>query len=314
MLANEQMINFKNDLPIETSIQKITHQETHYHDNAVELIFCLEGTVSLRASHRHVTLQKNDVYSMDVGDIHCLYSDCDNLILIVHLNTLNEFVSKERLLNCFFHCETLNMRYFQKESMYKVKDLMLAAALLDTNDDYETSDDHKEITGQLIDLLINHFDWLSFIWDPMGDNHIFQERIHRILRYCMENYSHKISVSSLARREHINENYFSSFMKKTSFYNFSSMLNFIRCDGAERLLLTTDENIIEISSICGFSDPKYFYKHFREWWKISPAKLRKWYREYESLPVEEYTLTKEEAAQSLKEFMCDYHLQRTFNK
>lgn len=312
MLAVNTPIDFNENMPLKASICRISHQETHYHANAIELILILKGTVHMRSSHRHVTLHKGDTFSMDPGDIHCIYSDMDNLVLHVHINVINDLYTEDRMYNCFFACETQYIQSQQTEAIYKVSDLMLAAALeYAINGSAASKTAIAQINKSLLETLVKHFDWLSFMWDPTDSNPMLQERFHRIISYCQSNYKEKISISMLAEKEHFNENYFSTLMKKTSFEGFSYMLNFFRCDGAERLLVTTDLSVIEISSTCGFSDPKYFYKHFRKWWNMSPAKLRQWFKEYSLTEPCVETLSNEEALSVLKEYLANYHIERS---
>lgn len=311
MFAEESLVTFPKNTPLTTEISNIRHQEAHFHDNAIEIIMILKGTVHMRSSHRHVTLQKGDIFSIDPRDIHCLYSDVDNIVLHVHLNVINGLYSEERMYNCFFACETQNASSYQENALYQVSDLMLAAALENTLNGISASQSIiSRLSETLLALLVKHFDWLSFMWDPTDSNPMLQERFYRIISYCQSNYKDKITISMLAEKEHFNENYFSTLMKKTSFEGFNYMLNFFRCDSAERLLLTTEQTVIEISSICGFSDPKYFYKHFRKWWNMSPAQLRKWYKEYSSSEPDVRILSDKEAAETLQQFLAPYHIQK----
>lgn len=311
MLAVNTPIVFEQDTPITSSVCKITHQEAHFHENAIELILVLKGTVHMRASHRHVTLQKGDTFSMDPEDIHCIYSDVDNLILIIHQNITNRRYSQKRMYNCFFAYETQNANVHQQTALYEGTDLMLAAALEQAKPQAMRSCTIlAELSDKLLEILVKQFDWLSFMWNPTDSNPMLQERFYRIIDYCQSNYKEKISISMLAEKEHFNKNYFSTLMKKTSFEGFSYMLNFFRCDGAEHLLLTTDQSIVEISSICGFSDPKYFYKHFNKWWNMRPAKLRQWYEEYSRAENKVETLAPQKAAAAMKEYLAAYHIKR----
>ena len=314
MYATDSLINFTEKYPLKSSICRFFHQETHFHENAIELLLVLKGTIHMRSSHRHVTLHKGDTFSIDPGDIHCIYSDMDNLVLRLHLNVENDLYTKDRMYNCFFACETQYVQSQQGKAIYMVSDLMLAAALeyvINSNSTSKSVISH--INNKLLQTLVKHFDWLSFMWDPTDSNPMLQERFHRIISYCQSNYKEKISISMLADKEHFNENYFSTLMKKTSFEGFSYMLNFFRCDGAERLLVTTDLSVTEISSICGFSDPKYFYKHFRKWWNMSPAKLRQWFKEYSQTPHLVEELPGEESLQILKEYLANYHIERAMS-
>lgn len=315
MLVKETPIDFAQDSPLCVLLKRIVRQKAHYHDNAIELVFCVKGSVSMRSSHRHVILREGDVFSMDPGDIHCVYSDTDNLVLFVHINIDHDFCPKGMISTCFFACETQYIKPLQIGAMYRIKDLMLSLALQTFAPDSLPfgKQDQVHAARELLDTLIQHFDWLSFIWDPIGGNTLLKERFRRTIDYCMSNYAEKITLSLLAEREHINKNYFSVFLKHTSFDGFNSMLNFIRCDAAERILLTTDETVIKISNICGFSDPKYFFKHFKDWWDMTPAKLRKWYCDYQKQPAEVTPLSTIDSYLAIKDYLCQYQVERTFS-
>jgi|GEM_PF-5813354 len=55
-------------------------------------------------------------------------------------------------------------------------------------------------------------------------------------------------------------------------------LNATRCFKSERLLLLTRKSIQEISAECGFSDTKYYYKHFKLWFRCTPKQYRELYQ------------------------------------
>ena len=95
MIALEKDINFEKKTTIKAAVKQIYHQEVHYHSNAIEMIFCLQGSISMRSSHRHVTLYEGDVFSIDPGDIHCIYSDTDNLVLFIHINIYIRYILRK---------------------------------------------------------------------------------------------------------------------------------------------------------------------------------------------------------------------------
>ena len=168
---------------------------------------------------------------------------------------------------------------------------------------------------ELMDVLLQYFNWFNYENQDDYMNVELYERFHRVLAYCVDNYNQKITVSQLAAMENINRNYFSQFIGKTIFSSFSNMVNYIRCWHAEDLLLTTDMPNAEISYACGFSDPKYFYAAFKDLWGCTPSEHRQQYEEYyqECLrdPVNkkhETTLDDAGAASILKDFIIQWHL------
>lgn len=281
MNIREEAIQYEENNPISVSILNIKHYRTHFHKHEVEMVFCLQGYVKMQSSHRELKLKEGDIFSIDPGDIHCLYSENDNVIVLIHIDIPKLNLPVNIFDNCFFACETQYCEPFQLVPMQKIKNILLTLAYLKVSQLEASKYDYEKLAYKIMDLLIKHFDWLSFIWDPYDENVRFQERFHRIMEYCSHNYSEKITISQIAKSENINANYLSQFMKKTTFEGFKSMIEFIRCYNAEILLLTTDETAIEISYQCGFSSPKYFYRNFKKWWNKTPIKLRQWYLQYD---------------------------------
>lgn len=293
--------------PISVSIQKIRHYPAHFHENELELIYCLKGTVSLRTSHRIVSLAEDDIFSIDADDIHCFYSDSDTVLLILHIDLRRIDIPGFDPDLFFFTCETQNLRDSQRNAMKKIRQIILASAYTHISRQTTTPDYYTDTATQLLKYMIQYFDWLSFIPDPYLNNSQFLERFRHIMRYCLDHWDQKINSEEIAQKENINKNYLSQFMKKNSFSGFKAMLNFFKCYRAEHLLLTTDKTTLEISHITGFSDPKYFYLNFKKFYQLTPSQLRNWYRNYQKKETEFQSLPKAEALSLLTEkIIADY--------
>lgn len=288
------------------------HYPAHYHPSTPELLLCLEGSATIRACNTQKDLRPGSTFSMDASDIHCIYSDEDNLLMSLHIDSTQLNIPSDAMTNCFLELDDAEISSLQIAPMYQVLDRMISLAyrLISDNAELDGGKILRKETNQLVDLLLRNFDWLSFVPDPYYANRQFHERCKRIMAYCLENYTKKISISQVAEMEHINENYLSAFMKRTSLGGFKNSVNFIRCYYAEHLLLNTDDDVIDISSQCGFSDPKYFYAAFKSMWGCTPAKHRKWYREYASVNPDVEILGPAEAKAALDRFLPGYHLQK----
>jgi AraC-like DNA-binding protein len=105
---------------------------------------------------------------------------------------------------------------------------------------------------------------------------------------------------------HINENYFSQFIHKSGYGSFSNLIGYIRCNSAQFLLLSSELSVVEISDRCGFSDVKYFYKHFKQIYKKTPSEFRRWFAGYIKNPERVYHYTAEEILPFLEPFTAEY--------
>lgn len=301
----EEFIDF-NNCAIHSELIQVEHYHAHYHSDAIEIIYVLDGTITLQSSESQTILNKNDTFAIDYGDIHYYFSDTDNLVLITHIEPIN--VPPHIIKTSFFSFEGQSIMDFQVNAMNTIKELLLTNAILDS-DNKKNADTQKNISIKIMELLLNHFDWMSFVWnpdDPLGSS---QERIRRIMNYCHEHSEDKVSVSEIAELEHVNENYFSVLMQKTSFGSFSNLMSYTRCYKAEHLLLTTDMKVTDISFEVGFSDPKYFFSAFKKNWECTPSQFRKKYKELENVPDSKEVIFDPERKQLISQFICDYFIE-----
>ena len=75
--------------------------------------------------------------------------------------------------------------------------------------------------------------------------------------------------------------------------NLTDYITAVRSEKAEKMMLTSDRSINEISFNCGFSDPKYIYKGFRKWYEKTPSEHKKEYEKHkqEGNQILEYSIT-----------------------
>ncbi|MCF0143610.1 MAG: helix-turn-helix transcriptional regulator [Firmicutes bacterium] len=318
MKLRDYELKYKGAMPFQAELTKVTNIVPHRHHSELELVYCLDGTINLEAAEQKVTLTSGQVHSIDFNDIHCLWSDDDNTTLIFHLDLkrLDRWESLEYIL---FACESLHLYPYQVKAMERVKDIVLSLAYIYFRGGAQYKDDYDRPVQELIDLLLQYFNWFNYENQDDHMNVELLDRFYRVLEYCNKNYKEKITVSQIAAQENINRNYFSQFIGKTVFSSFSNMVNYIRCWHAEDLLLTTDMPNAEISYACGFSDPKYFYAAFKDLWGCTPSEHRQQYEEYYQECLADPTnkdgeaiISDSLAADMLERYILNWHLLKTF--
>lgn len=303
-------ITYTKDMPCSAEICSIGRLSPHYHETSLEFVYCLEGSVNFVAGFQSGTLHKGEICSIDCEDIHYLYSDVPNTALIFHTDLSDMDIPWEKLRYIFFACESFHCFPYQQAAMREVKDIILALSMEHFT---KTSDFGKcrSAVSRLMHLMIRYFNFYNYENTDDYINEELHERFYRIIQYCFENYSHKISLSQVAEHTHVNKNYLSQYIRRTPFRSFSNMLKDIRCYKAERLLLTTDMSNTEISYTCGFSDPKYLYSAFEQWWGCSPRTHRCRYHKYMSQDAVVTVYDASDSADCLRSFIIDWHIDKT---
>ena len=103
------------------------------------------------------------------------------------------------------------------------------------------------------------------------------------LAYVRQNDASHFTVAQVADFCHCSESYLSRIFKRRTGVNINTYVNKIRVEQAKSNLLFSDDNIAEVASQVGFSDPNYFSRVFTRMMGISPTEYR---RRFQDTPSE----------------------------
>jgi len=98
-------------------------------------------------------------------------------------------------------------------------------------------------------------------------------RIRKAIKYIIEHYSDDLSVQAVAGKVGLSASYFGSIFRKETGASFHQFLTKIRLNRAEDILKSGECNVSEVAWACGFSDPFYFSKVYKENSGISPSQV-----------------------------------------
>lgn len=302
--------NYKENQPFHVELANIVRNAPHYHDKSLEILFCLDGTVNFVAGIQSGTIHKGEIFSIDCEDIHYLYSDEPNVVLIFHLDLTNLPIPWEKLKYTFFACESTHCYPYQQEAMNTVKDAILALSYLCfcEESDLQNTDN---LINNLVKTLYHFFNYYNYDNQDDYTNPELFDRFYAVLQYCFDNYQSKIILDDVASHSHISKNYISQYFGNTPFGSFSNMLQDVRCYKAERFLLTTKLPNTEIAYMCGFSDTKYLYSAFRSWFGCTPKEHRKKFKEYLKKKEELYYLGKQNSKDAIASAIVEWHLEKS---
>lgn len=101
------------------------------------------------------------------------------------------------------------------------------------------------------------------------------ERIQKAVEYIRENYQKDLNMAMVSNYVSMNYSLFSVTFKEYTGVNFVNYLKDIRMEQAKKLLVQTEEKIVDISKMVGYENEKYFMKTFRNVCGVSPSEYRK---------------------------------------
>jgi AraC-like DNA-binding protein len=101
------------------------------------------------------------------------------------------------------------------------------------------------------------------------------DRKESIVYYLNENLKNSITLNTLAEFLKVSYSRAGQIIKENFNKSFPELLLEIRMDQARSLLSGSDMNIKKVSEECGFKEPEYFHKLFKNKFQITPLKFRK---------------------------------------
>lgn len=269
-----EKIEFENNSPYKIEIRELDGEEMHSHD-AVEMIYILKGSIYENVGTDYRKMTPGDGMIICSRDNHLLYSDEPCIIAKLYFNP--QFFEVYKIQSTIDSIVNLHASK-GVEYCHRLNNIMLRILLLA----YKDTNESKRILSKLVseDYQIIIFSISQYDCYKNSKIQITQpllERYNRIMDFILANWNRPIQISEIAEKEHISETRLSHFWKDVTGTSFQNTIVTLKTLKARDLVVSSTLCIKDISKYCGFSDPKYFYKYFRELFDMSPKEYRHQY-------------------------------------
>lgn len=279
-----EKIGYKSSAMIRAKVESMEYYPFHLHDDAIEIICVLNGTVRISDSAASYVLTYGDVHIFNKNDPHKIESDDpDNILLTIQLNFDHYSRYFDALDNAYFICDT-----YADRDLYAVdiKHLRFQLAKIFKEYSGKFSDLKLEkMTKELVSLLLSQFQ--QYVYKSDGNraanivrlqnvDHIYKnyERLYRIVDYVYENFRKKLYLKDIADMEYLSEEYISRYIKELLGLSFTQLISLTRCEEASRQLSSTNKTVDQIAEEVGFSNRKHLATQFKRWYKQTPSEYR----------------------------------------
>lgn len=312
MFIEGKSISYTENTPIYIEFCSVMHCKPHYHASDLEIIYCFRGQADISSGFEKVTLGSGQFFTVNCNEIHYIHSSADNLLMLININLKEVSANKEFLSHLIFVLENLDDNTRNASRLEDISEIMLAAALIYSRDSSDSS--LSEVAEAITAILCSSFSYIDYIneYRPVSDS--VRDIYFRLSDYIDSNYNRKVSVADFAQSNYIDKTHLSYLIRSNIHETFSSSLNYARCINAEFLLLTTNKSNDEISRLCGFSDVKYFYKSFREWYGKTPAVHRKEFEIFVSEPEIKTVFSATSMQSFIHEYFCEHNKNKVLSK
>lgn len=257
------------ETPLSIALYSVNGTRTHIcEDGVLEIIFCLKGSVKVSYVFEEFTLKPGEYISVD-KDAYYLYDGKENICASFFID-MHKYEDKYPFIcSNLFICEGVENNKTH-EGYNQMLGMLIAMLKHIVSQGDETVVAWQ--TDHIMELFVSQFD--SYFYRNESDSsENMLERLRKINVYMRSHFREPIAIKDLIREINLTENYISEYLGKTS-VGFRSMLNYIRANESQKYLLYTCKSIVEISELCGFSDVRYYYKAFRQWYGCTPGQFR----------------------------------------
>ncbi|MEV0672401.1 helix-turn-helix domain-containing protein [Mycobacterium sp. NPDC050441] len=268
-------MDFAPGAPVRAEVMAIGCTNLHMHPNAVEIVYVLRGQLHVRVSCEAFDLEPGDYAVINRRDPHYLEGSSDNVTAVLHLD-LAAFEDVDPFAQFIvFACESFDLaRYRRQEALLRGLLLGLVEDALSSPEGVPAPDT-RDKPDELIRLLCTGYSLEHYYNRDASINAGRREKFLTIFRHLVDHADQRDVLELIAAEQHYSKSYISHLVKEVSAISFSDLLAFLRVASSERLLLTTDSTVQEISAACGFSDLKYFTRSFVDWFHQSPTEYRR---------------------------------------
>jgi two-component system response regulator YesN len=99
--------------------------------------------------------------------------------------------------------------------------------------------------------------------------------VPEIQQYVKNHYQEEINLNRIAGQFFVNPAYLSRLFKNESGENFNDYLTRLRMEKAGDMVKAGSIRIADIAEMCGYQNPNYFLKKFKEFYGCTPGEYRK---------------------------------------
>lgn len=244
---------------VRSSIVQIVNRNTHIHQ-ALELGLVLEGEATVHIGGKSFPIERGTLFFFNANEPHEIIAASQSGVRIAYLQVSSAFCRE--YLSCFRNLELLQndlSGYLTKQQTGE-----LTVLLLDTMEDYMTAEEGdfhalRCICNicQLYAKLLEYVPYRKISESAYLSRNKKMARLSRITEYINNNYSEKITLEMLAKRENVTPTYLSHFIRDNLHMTFQEYISSVRFERALKLLRGTSMCLTDISVVSGFSDVKY---------------------------------------------------------
>lgn len=237
----------------------------HWHSE-IELVFAKSGNLTIELGTQEVLLQEGQLLIIASNSVHTFLDTCPSCFLYIARIPAEGLVEIDHL--------ELSM-LFQKNSLVQLDEKMIKIFADLIFADYQGLNELYTL-NKTLELGMNILNDKGCIKASFeGEEAQLTDITYEIQRFIEKSLNQKVTLTMMAEHLGLSESYCSKIVKKKTNFNFVEYVNHIRLREAEKLLRSTDRQMLDICFEVGFNSVQSFNRNFKKSRGVSPSDYRK---------------------------------------
>jgi len=273
-MLDEEII-YQDGLPVMYEVFGIERYPRHRHFDTLEILFASRGTVDVLVSCDRFTITEGNFLIINPRDFHSIKSnDAENIIVLFYIN-INHFEKYFPFIKAtIFACQSAAAKDNKGYEVQLINKLLAKIVFEIANKQEEYPQKVDELVHKLVTILFNHFNVINYYNRNIKISPVKLAHYYIIQKYLYEGFMTRTVLDDISKNEFFCKSYLSHLFKEITTFSVNEIISWLRVWSSEELLINSDMDVRAISEACGFSDPKYYYKHFKKWFGCTPKEFR----------------------------------------
>ncbi|MFC6177708.1 helix-turn-helix domain-containing protein [Companilactobacillus huachuanensis] len=250
---------------------EILYNSGYQYNDSVRLLYCLDGTSTVRIDNKDYFLQKGMPLIVNEGRYYSVNSHDGALLVSVCFNPqiFNESIGTD------LYFLWIDPNGTNDNNVVVLKSLLNELIFYDLQVEGKNDFFKFSIFYKLMDFLVKNYLYKMDKGKSYSNGDV---RTQQIRTYIRKNYMRRLTLTQLSEELFISEGYLSRFFKKQLGNGFLRYLNSVRLYHTVNDLINTDMGITDISMKNGFNSISGFNQLFKKEYGLSPKEYRNKYR------------------------------------
>ena len=243
-------------------------RDKHLHKE-VEMVFVAEGSLVLAADDHIYNIQQGELVFVSDNVVHQYHSISEDA-RVIKIKFLRKWIIE-------YITESQNLSAFNQifENVFRVRtDAFLRESVMRMLNCQIVQYADIFYLGIIISMIAYIMEYPQVIVESRPVSIRNQLYTDKALTYIYENLCEKITLKNLAEYLGIMEQYCSKYFKRNLGMKFLEFVNATRITYAQRLLLYTEDSVIDIAYKTGYSSIQSFNRNFKTVTGVPPREFR----------------------------------------